>query len=80
MITIEDANVILRKVEAKVMLKKDTEATNILHVTVIRIGSQIQYFPTHKMTKPGKIEQEAALTRDQALQFIKDELNSRYFS
>jgi len=80
MITTEDASDLLRTVEAKVMLKKDSEATNILHVTVVRIGSQIKYFPTHKMTRGGPIKQEAELTRDQALQLITDELNLRYFS
>ena len=79
MITIEDANVILRKVEGKVMLKKESEATNIIHLTVVRDGSQLRYYPTTKMTK-ASIKPEAELTRDQALQHIADELNLRYFS
>lgn len=79
MITIEDASDILRNIEAKVMLKKDSEATNILHITVVRDGSQLKYYPTHKMTK-ASIKPEAELTRDQALQLLTDELNLRYFS
>lgn len=79
MINIEDANVMLRKVEGKVMLKKESEATNILHLTVVRDGSQLRYYTTHKMIK-ANIKPETELTRDQALEFIKDELNSRYFS
>ena len=79
MINIDDANVILRKIEGKVMLRKEFEATNIIHLTIVRDGSQLRYYPTTKMTE-ASIKPEAELTRDQALEFIKDELNLRYFS
>jgi hypothetical protein len=79
MISIEATSDILRAIEAQVMLKKDNEATNLLHVTIVRDGSQLKYYPAHKMTK-ASIKPEAELTRDQALQLITDELNLRYFS
>ena len=78
MITWEEAETMLKKIEAK-LLMEGKQARNFMNVTIQVVGSEILYYKAVSMARIN-INEDALINRDEAVGRVLDALTERYFS